>query len=230
MGKKKTRFELCRWDWLNREVGCLTSDLWPLTPGFYMYIETSRPRLEGDKARLLTPTFNVGSKGTYGTVTANPTYCFAFYYHMYGKHIGKRRLHVRAPPCVGLHYCLNNEPRWNKIFNYSVKNSREQIMTCLGLRPQRFGHGIWFISLDLGLDLWPDLWLDVWLDLCPELGLGLDCSWIVTWLVIWLKTWHGTWLVTWFVTWLELDLRLQTLPMTRLGTWLMTCDLTCDLI
>uniref|UniRef100_A0A8C7HAU9 MAM domain containing glycosylphosphatidylinositol anchor 2 n=1 Tax=Oncorhynchus kisutch TaxID=8019 RepID=A0A8C7HAU9_ONCKI len=57
--------------------------------GFYMYIETSRPRLEGEKARLLTPTFNVAHKSPYGTVTAAPTYCFGFYYHMYGKHIGK---------------------------------------------------------------------------------------------------------------------------------------------
>ncbi|KAI2654400.1 hypothetical protein H4Q32_011118 [Labeo rohita] len=55
--------------------------------GFYMYIETSRPRLEGDKARLLTPSFNVAPKNPYGNVATNPTYCFSFYYHMYGKHI-----------------------------------------------------------------------------------------------------------------------------------------------
>uniref|UniRef100_A0AAZ1Y4U9 MAM domain containing glycosylphosphatidylinositol anchor 2a n=1 Tax=Oreochromis aureus TaxID=47969 RepID=A0AAZ1Y4U9_OREAU len=53
--------------------------------GFYMYIETSRPRLEGDTARLLSPTFNSKSS----PVSNNPTYCFAFYYHMYGKHIGE---------------------------------------------------------------------------------------------------------------------------------------------
>ncbi|KAM6973718.1 MAM domain-containing glycosylphosphatidylinositol anchor protein 2 [Aplochiton taeniatus] len=63
--------------------------------GFYMYIETSRPRLEGDKARLFTPTFDVGSKSAYGTATANPTYCFAFYYHMYGKHIGALNVYLR---------------------------------------------------------------------------------------------------------------------------------------
>uniref|UniRef100_A0A3Q4I9Z6 MAM domain containing glycosylphosphatidylinositol anchor 2a n=1 Tax=Neolamprologus brichardi TaxID=32507 RepID=A0A3Q4I9Z6_NEOBR len=53
--------------------------------GFYMYIETSRPRLEDDTARLLSPTFNSKSS----SVSNNPTYCFAFYYHMYGKHIGE---------------------------------------------------------------------------------------------------------------------------------------------
>ncbi|KAK1795995.1 hypothetical protein P4O66_009096, partial [Electrophorus voltai] len=55
--------------------------------GFYMYIETSRPRKEGDKARLFSPTFNVAPKNPYG-ITNPPAYCFGFYYHMYGKHIG----------------------------------------------------------------------------------------------------------------------------------------------
>ncbi|XP_076022110.1 MAM domain-containing glycosylphosphatidylinositol anchor protein 2 [Genypterus blacodes] len=57
--------------------------------GFYMYIETSRPRLEGDKARLMSPTFNVATKSSAsGAISPKTTYCFAFYYHMYGKHIG----------------------------------------------------------------------------------------------------------------------------------------------
>ncbi|KAM7403795.1 hypothetical protein PAMA_004297 [Pampus argenteus] len=65
--------------------------------GFYMYIETSRPRLKGDKARLLSPTFNMGSKSfsSSGSVSTNPTYCFAFYYHMYGKHIGALNVILR---------------------------------------------------------------------------------------------------------------------------------------
>lgn len=53
-----------------------------------MYIEASRPRIEGDKARLLSPIFNVAPKNPYG-ITNPPAYCFGFYYHMYGKHIGK---------------------------------------------------------------------------------------------------------------------------------------------
>uniref|UniRef100_A0A3Q2X103 MAM domain-containing protein n=1 Tax=Haplochromis burtoni TaxID=8153 RepID=A0A3Q2X103_HAPBU len=59
--------------------------------GFYMYIETSRPRLEDDTARLLSPTFNSKSS----SVSNNPTYCFAFYYHMYGKHIGALNVFLR---------------------------------------------------------------------------------------------------------------------------------------
>lgn len=56
--------------------------------GYYMYIETSRPRQDGDKARLLTPTFNSNAKSS-ASVSNSPAYCFSFYYHMYGKHIGK---------------------------------------------------------------------------------------------------------------------------------------------
>ncbi|XP_031437828.1 MAM domain-containing glycosylphosphatidylinositol anchor protein 2-like isoform X5 [Clupea harengus] len=55
--------------------------------GFYMYIETSRPRKQGDKARLVSPIFNVAPKNPY-SLTNPPAYCFSFYYHMYGKHIG----------------------------------------------------------------------------------------------------------------------------------------------
>ncbi|XP_006793109.1 MAM domain-containing glycosylphosphatidylinositol anchor protein 2 isoform X6 [Neolamprologus brichardi] len=55
--------------------------------GFYMYIETSRPRKEGDQARLISPFFNVAPKNPYG-ITNPPAYCFGFFYHMYGKHIG----------------------------------------------------------------------------------------------------------------------------------------------
>ncbi|MBN3278944.1 MDGA2 protein, partial [Polyodon spathula] len=61
--------------------------------GFYMYIETSRPRLEGEKARLVSPTFNIAPKNPYGAI--NSAYCFSFYYHMYGKHIGTLNAYLR---------------------------------------------------------------------------------------------------------------------------------------
>uniref|UniRef100_A0A4W5RK39 MAM domain containing glycosylphosphatidylinositol anchor 2 n=1 Tax=Hucho hucho TaxID=62062 RepID=A0A4W5RK39_9TELE len=80
--------------------------------GFYMYIETSRPRLEGEKARLLTPTFNVAPKSPYGTVTAAPTYCFGFYYHMYGKHIGALNAYLRQKGHSG-----SDSSLWNLVGN-----------------------------------------------------------------------------------------------------------------
>lgn len=64
-----------------------------------MYIETSRPRKEGDQARLLSPFFNVAPKNPYG-ITNPPAYCFSFYYHMYGKHIGTVR---PRPPLLSHH-------------------------------------------------------------------------------------------------------------------------------
>lgn len=50
--------------------------------GYYMFIEASRPRVTGDKARLISPLYNITAK----------YYCVSFYYHMYGKHIGEYRL------------------------------------------------------------------------------------------------------------------------------------------
>lgn len=55
--------------------------------GYYMFIEASRPRVTGDKARLISPLYNITAK----------YYCVSFYYHMYGKHIGEYRLGVGSP-------------------------------------------------------------------------------------------------------------------------------------
>ena len=46
-----------------------------LFAGYYLYIETSSPRVQGDKATILTPYFN------------GPQ-CMKFSYHMYGSDIG----------------------------------------------------------------------------------------------------------------------------------------------
>ncbi len=44
-----------------------------------MYIETSYPRIPNDKARLITPQYNVGVGGS----------CLQFFYHMWGRHTDK---------------------------------------------------------------------------------------------------------------------------------------------
>ncbi|XP_073690672.1 MAM domain-containing glycosylphosphatidylinositol anchor protein 1 [Garra rufa] len=63
--------------------------------GYYMYIETSRPRQPGDRARLLSPLYNVtAARGPTGT-TRTP-YCVSFYYHMNGKHIGTLNVLMRV--------------------------------------------------------------------------------------------------------------------------------------
>ncbi|XP_053331408.1 MAM domain-containing glycosylphosphatidylinositol anchor protein 2, partial [Spea bombifrons] len=70
-----------------------TTDAGGSKHGFYMYIEASRPRMEGDKARLLSPLFNIAQKNPYGS--SNTAYCFSFFYHMYGRHIGTLNTYLR---------------------------------------------------------------------------------------------------------------------------------------
>ena len=45
--------------------------------GSYIYIEASTPRVKGDKAAIEV-----------GPFKANQNFCFTFYYHMFGMHIG----------------------------------------------------------------------------------------------------------------------------------------------
>ncbi|NXO96286.1 MDGA2 protein, partial [Certhia brachydactyla] len=79
-----------------------------------MYIETSRPRLEGEKARLVSPVFSVAPKNPYGAT--NTAYCFSFYYHMYGQHIGERKpiplgkIAGKTPPCLEENHGKSSSP------------------------------------------------------------------------------------------------------------------------
>ncbi|CAH2256324.1 MAM domain-containing glycosylphosphatidylinositol anchor 1 [Pelobates cultripes] len=60
--------------------------------GYYMFIEASRPREKGDKARLISPLYNVTTKSQY----RKARYCVSFAFHMYGRHIGTLNLLVRV--------------------------------------------------------------------------------------------------------------------------------------
>ncbi|KAM8783737.1 MAM domain-containing glycosylphosphatidylinositol anchor protein 2 isoform 2-T2 [Rhynchonycteris naso] len=85
--------------------------------GFYMYIETSRPRLEGEKARLLSPVFSIAPRNPYGPT--NTAYCFSFFYHMYGQHIGVLNVYLRLKGQTTIENPLwsssgNKGQRWNE--------------------------------------------------------------------------------------------------------------------
>ncbi|XP_039387535.1 MAM domain-containing glycosylphosphatidylinositol anchor protein 1 isoform X4 [Mauremys reevesii] len=54
-----------------------STDISGTEEGYYMFIEASRPRVQGDKARLISPLYNITGK----------YFCVSFFYHMYGKHI-----------------------------------------------------------------------------------------------------------------------------------------------
>lgn len=62
----------------NVKVHYLSLTLFLDYSGYYMFIEASAPRVKDDKARLISPMYNMTAR-----------FCVSFYYHMYGKHIGE---------------------------------------------------------------------------------------------------------------------------------------------
>ena len=54
--------------------------------GYYMYIETSYPRKNGEKARFISPTYPPVKGGQ----------CFQFWYHMYGQDIGRLNVYIKT--------------------------------------------------------------------------------------------------------------------------------------
>ena len=55
------------------------------TQGYYMFIETSAPRVPGDKARLYSKPYPASP----GTIK-----CFSFWYHMYGADVGSLNVYI----------------------------------------------------------------------------------------------------------------------------------------
>ncbi|TST98577.1 MAM domain-containing glycosylphosphatidylinositol anchor protein 1 [Bagarius yarrelli] len=86
--------------------------------GYYMYIETSRPRQKGDKARLLSPLYNItAARGPAGS--SRVPYCVSFFYHMNGKHIGTLNVLLRVKGIAtvdSLAWTLSGHqsPNWRK--------------------------------------------------------------------------------------------------------------------
>nr|XP_039272221.1 MAM and LDL-receptor class A domain-containing protein 2-like [Styela clava] len=52
--------------------------------GYYAFIETSLPRVQGEKARLISEVYPAGSR-----------HCLGFWYHMYGSYIGSLTVYVK---------------------------------------------------------------------------------------------------------------------------------------
>uniref|UniRef100_A0A8B9RQ75 MAM domain-containing protein n=1 Tax=Accipiter nisus TaxID=211598 RepID=A0A8B9RQ75_9AVES len=98
-----------------------------------MYIETSRPRLEGEKARLVSPVFSVAPKNPYGAT--NTAYCFSFYYHMYGQHIGSLNVYLRLKGQTAIENPLwsssgNKGQHWNQARVNINPPTSFQVMAC----------------------------------------------------------------------------------------------------
>lgn len=55
--------------------------------GYYLYMESSYPRVPGDKARLFSPVYVFNS--------TPPVACFDFWYNMYGRAIGSLKVYIK---------------------------------------------------------------------------------------------------------------------------------------
>lgn len=57
-----------------------------LITGFYLYIETSAPRLSGDVARVYSPFIS----------SSYPADCLVFHYHMFGEHVAHLKVLIET--------------------------------------------------------------------------------------------------------------------------------------
>ncbi|XP_046856415.1 uncharacterized protein LOC124449513 [Xenia sp. Carnegie-2017] len=84
---KNVNYPLDNFDWTIHSGSTSSSNTGPssdrrgLTTGKYIYIETSSPRMLGDKAWLVSNYFNTTTR------------CFTFWYHMYGSTIGSLNIY-----------------------------------------------------------------------------------------------------------------------------------------
>ena len=98
--------------------------------GKYVYIETSRPRRQGDKAKLEKSGLSFNTKK-----------CLSFYYHMYGNTIGTLNVYVGSKKVF-----TKSDNQGNKWYNTSVditepgaSTVRESIaVECLVICLERF--------------------------------------------------------------------------------------------
>ncbi|XP_078360440.1 MAM and LDL-receptor class A domain-containing protein 1-like [Oculina patagonica] len=79
-----------KFDWTRRKGSTPSSKTGPSADhttrnGYYMYIETSRPRRQGDNAKLKTPSLQFSGK-----------ICLKFYYHMYGASMGTLKVMING--------------------------------------------------------------------------------------------------------------------------------------
>lgn len=91
--------------------------------GHYFYIETSRPRTQGQKAKLLSR-----------TVSATSTVCISFYYHMYGNNIGALNVYLTKSGAS------NSVPAWTRKGNQQNKWTIGQLTMNPGQNQQVFSY------------------------------------------------------------------------------------------
>ena len=106
-----------QFDWTRQGGSTISFQTGPATDhtlgtsvGYYMYIETSSPRVQNDKARLLTHSY---------TPKPGSISCLQFWYHMYGSNIGT--LNVYVGPVGSLKVQKPPQAQWTKSFDHGDK-------------------------------------------------------------------------------------------------------------
>ncbi|KAM7427033.1 hypothetical protein ABFA07_021757 [Porites harrisoni] len=79
-----------KFDWTRQKGPTLSSGTGPSSDhtsgnGYYMYIETSSPRVSGDNAKLRSPSLKFSGN-----------MCLGFFYHMYGSNIGSLKVSINS--------------------------------------------------------------------------------------------------------------------------------------
>jgi len=99
-----------------------------IATGNYMYIETSAPRHQGQKAQLYSP----------ATAVSSPQ-CVSFFYHMYGNNIGSLNVYVTLDGSLSnpvWSQSGNQQNKWTQAqFTLNPNNQRQQVTTTYTASP-----------------------------------------------------------------------------------------------
>jgi len=110
-----------------------------ILPGYYLYIEASAPRRQGDLARITTPNFQ-------NIPAANGQFCLSFWYHMYGDNIGS------------LNVFLNDNGNKLQLWGRSGKGPNFWLYRSATLSPKAPQ-----FTVSIVLNFHPVIWLLFWL-------------------------------------------------------------------
>lgn len=113
-----------------------------------MYIETSSPRRQGDKARLISP--------VYQPTTGR---CMTFYYHMFGSSIGALNIYLRRNAALGgpVWFMAGNKGNvWNAgqvtlNSNVPFQVNKELSLACFGMTSVCITNSLIYLGLCTGL-------------------------------------------------------------------------------
>ena len=105
--------------------GTNVSDIAFTGQGWYIYIETSFPRLPNDTARIISPT--IRGNGSYKAI-----HCVSFWYHMYGPHVDVLRLYKKEGSSLGKPQWVRQGDQGNRWIQgeFTVEHTKDVQVSC----------------------------------------------------------------------------------------------------